>query len=443
MAKSATTRFSCQECGAVSAKWSGRCDTCGAWNSLVEEVVGSLSTGKGKKLEPQNLAKIAKTQNRGRTDTGIGEVNRVLGGGLVESSVMLLAGEPGIGKSTLLLQLAAELAKKKSVLYVSGEESAQQIKLRAERLKIKTNQLELLAATSTDDVGATIAGNKYALVIIDSIQTMATEQLSAAAGSVSQITASAQSLQKIAKQSGSSILMVGHVTKEGNIAGPKVLEHLVDVVLYLEGEKFGAFKILRGVKNRFGSTNEVGIFEMKEEGLVAVPNPSKALLGERSQGDGSAIFATVEGSRALLVEVQALVAASNFGYPKRTSVGFDLNRMNILLAVLGKRAGLDFSAYDVYVNVVGGLKLSEPAADLAVALAIASARRGRQIKSNTIVFGELGLGGEIRSVPQIEKRLQEAKTVGFNQAIVPKHAKAVGSIVKAASLREAIEKGLV
>jgi DNA repair protein RadA/Sms len=444
MVRTTTTRFICQQCGAAQTKWSGRCATCGEWNSLIEEAGSNLSVKSGKKLEPVNISNIPKIKTGSRLDTGISEVNRVLGGGLVAASVMLLAGEPGIGKSTLLLQLACELAKKQAVLYVSGEESVQQIKLRADRLKVSANELQLLAATNTDDIAATIMSDNYALVIIDSIQTMATDQLTAGAGSVSQITASAQHFQKVAKATGSSILMVGHVTKEGNIAGPKVLEHLVDVVLYLEGERFGAFKMLRGVKNRFGSTNEVGIFEMQDAGMVAIANPSLALLSERqTSSDGTVVFATVEGSRALLVEVQALVSTSSFGYPKRTSVGFDLNRMNILLAVLAKRANMDLSAYDVYVNVVGGLKLNEPAADLAVAMAIASARKGKQIISSAVIFGEVGLNGEVRSVPQVEKRLQEAVKVGFKTAIVPSQTKSKNSSIKVDSMRTAIEKGLL
>ncbi|HUC86961.1 MAG TPA: DNA repair protein RadA, partial [Candidatus Saccharimonadales bacterium] len=345
------TQFVCQSCGHSVGKWAGRCDSCGAWNSFVETATVSSKNGgvRSAAAKPEKLAEVA-TRKLPRIDTKIEEVNQVLGGGMVPGSITLLSGDPGIGKSTLVLQLAAEISAKRPVLYVSGEESANQIKLRADRLGVTAEGLELLSETNTDTVAATIEAGEYGLVIIDSIQTMAVEALTGAAGSVGQITASAQMLQRIAKQRHIAMIIIGHVTKEGNIAGPKVLEHLVDVVLYLEGDKYGAFKALRGIKNRFGSTSEVGIFEMQDKGLVPVPNPSAALLAERQEAPGSVVLATVEGTRPILVEVQALVSRSVFGYPKRTASGFDLNRLNLLVAVLTKRAGINLSDQDIYVN---------------------------------------------------------------------------------------------
>ncbi len=354
-----------------------------------------------------------------RLNTGINELDRVLGGGLVAGSVLLVAGEPGIGKSTLLLELANQLGSSQPVLYISGEESLEQIGIRARRLRVAAQSLEFAISTNTDDVAASVASQKYRLVIVDSIQTMATASQSTAAGTISQITASTQMLLTAAKNSRTAVIMSGHVTKEGNIAGPKILEHVVDVVLYLEGERFGHFKLLRGTKNRFGSTFEVGIFEMNESGIKPVANPSQAFLSERQISDGSVVLATIEGSRPLLVEVQALVSVSPFGYPKRTSSGFDLNRLNLLLAVLSRRANLRLATQDVYVNIVGGLRVSEPAADLAVALAIASALKAKSLAKDMIVFGEVGLSGEVRSVAMADKRLTEASKLGFKQALTP------------------------
>lgn len=421
MVKKSSTRFVCQECGNVESKWSGRCNSCGNWNTFVEEstsILNAQSSG-GIKLETAKLTQIKQEKSGLRIDTTMSEVNQVLGGGIVPGSLLLLAGEPGIGKSTLLLQLADCIGKNQNVLYASGEESLHQLKMRADRLGCSATNLEIVSSTNTDDIAATLTGGNYDLAIVDSIQTMATGAVTSSAGTISQITSSAQALQNVAKQTHTAVLLVGHVTKEGNIAGPKILEHLVDVVLYLEGERFGSFKVLRGNKNRFGSTNEVGIFEMEDKGLVPVANPSQTLLSERSGGDGSVVLATIEGSRALLVEVQALVSQSNFGYPKRTAAGFDLNRLNLLLAVLGKRAGLSLGTHDVYVNIVGGMKISEPAADLAVAMAIASASRSKPLSGDSVVFGELGLSGEVRSVNQVEKRIAEAKKLGFKQALGP------------------------
>lgn len=416
----AVTQFVCQTCGATQPRWVGKCPECGAWNSLVETapaVRSQRSNAHG--LTPEKL-KDVDVARYPRIDSGIADLNQVLGGGLVVGSVVLLSGDPGIGKSTLVLQLAANVSAGKPVLYVSGEESTNQIKLRAERLGLAKVELDVLAETNTDAIAATIAAGKYGLVIIDSIQTMATEGLTGSAGSVGQITASAQLLQNAAKTHDAAMVIIGHVTKEGSIAGPKILEHLVDVVLYLEGDRYGNFKALRGIKNRFGSTNEVGIFEMTEAGLVDVANPSAALLAERQSGPGSVVVATLEGSRPLLVEVQALVSTTVFGYPKRTAAGFDLNRLNLLAAVLNKRAGLNLSNQDIYVNIVGGLKVAEPAIDLAIILSIASAFKNKSLKSGSVVFGEVGLSGEVRSVSNTAKRLAEARKLGFTTAIGPR-----------------------
>jgi DNA repair protein RadA/Sms len=339
--------------------------------------------------------------------------------------VVLLAGQPGIGKSTLLLQVTAHIAKTTSVLYVSGEESASQVKLRAGRLGAESTELlDFAASTSANDIAATIRGGKYDLVIVDSIQTLALDDITSAPGTVSQITNSSNVLIRAAKETGTAVILVGHVTKEGSIAGPKVLEHLVDVVLQFEGDRYGGFKIVRAAKNRFGSTNEAAIFEMFEEGLRPVENPSAALLAERNPADGSVVLATLEGTRPLLVEIQALVNPTSFGYPKRTASGFDLNRLNVLIAVMERRTKLNLSDKDIYINVVGGLKLNDQAADLAICMAIASAAAGRRMDDETVVFGEVGLGGEIRSVPGVDKRVAEAKKLGFKKAIAPKiHSK--------------------
>lgn len=420
----------------------GRCEQCGEWNSLLEEAVPATSFGgraggsSARALAVSRLGDV-QTEHLPRFGAGIGEVDQVLGGGIVPGSVILLSGDPGIGKSTLVLQIAAHLGANDKVLYVSGEESATQIKLRADRLGIISPGLDLLTETNAESIAATIATGGYKLVIIDSIQTMATEALTGSPGTVGQISASSQIFQTVAKQNNIALLIIGHVTKEGNIAGPKILEHLVDVVLYLEGERYGAFKALRGIKNRFGSTSEVGIFEMNDRGLAPVDNPSKALLAERRPGAGSVVLATVEGSRPLLVEVQALVNATSFGYPKRAAVGFDLNRLNMLAAVLSSRAGLNLSSHDIYVNIIGGLKVTEPAADLAIILSIASALKNISVPDNLAVFGEVGLSGEIRSVPQLPKRLAEAKKMGLTSAIGPK-MKAAAGLSSVASVSEAI-----
>lgn len=442
MAK-ASSAFVCQQCGAVRAKWSGRCDNCGAWNSFVEQApaatgAGVVASSKGKALKPQNIADVKPSDEAGRISTGLNDIDAVLGGGMVPSSVVLVAGQPGIGKSTLLMQLAANVAADVPVLYVSGEESAGQVKVRATRLGAEHKSLDLVSSTSADDVAATIKTGNYKLVIVDSVQTMAMDALSSAAGSVSQITNSANLLTQAAKASDTALLLVGHVTKEGSIAGPKVLEHMVDVVLNLEGDRYGGFKVLRAAKNRYGSTHEVAILEMTDAGLMAVDNPSASLLEERVSSDGSVILATMEGNRPLLVEIQALVNPTHFGYPKRTASGFDLNRLNVLVAVLERRTKLKLSESDIYINVVGGIKLQDPAADLAVCMAIASAAKQLALNEGAVVFGEVGLSGEIRSAQHADRRMAEAKKLGFKFAIGPASIKKNGFLKPTASMRDAL-----
>lgn len=405
----------------MSSSWSGRCNTCGEWNTLEEKIdlARSPALRGGRQLVTQSVVSSLKNDHK-RLITNNTEVDTVLGGGFVAGSVNLVAGQPGIGKSTLLLQLAEALAANQTVLYVSGEESAHQIGLRAKRLGVKTDSLQLATSSSADDIASTISDGKYTVVIVDSIQTVACEAVASSAGSVSQITNATTLLTAAAKQTNTALILVGHVTKEGNIAGPKVLEHLVDVVLQLEGDRYGGFKVLRAIKNRYGSTNEAGIFEMTEAGLTPVNNPSAALLEERQVSDGSIVLATMEGTRPLLVEVQALVNRTSYGYPKRAASGYDLSRLNLLVAMLEKRTKLNLADQDIYINVVGGIKITEPAADLAVVMAIASAAKGLQLSKNVVVFGELGLSGEIRHVPHIDKRLSEAKKLGFDGAVGPK-----------------------
>ncbi len=417
----------CQNCGAVYGKWSGRCENCGEWNTLVEQI--SAPAGKsvvaragngGHVLTAQTMRSIASEKAVERLKTGIDDLDIVLGGGILPGAVVLLAGQPGIGKSTLLLQVTAKVAESVPVLYASGEESASQVRLRAERLGAHHNdQLGFVATTSADDIAATIRSGQYKLVIIDSIQTLALDEITSAPGTVSQITNSSNVIIRAAKEAGAAVVLVGHVTKEGSIAGPKVLEHLVDVVLQFEGDRYGGFKVVRAIKNRFGSTNEAAIFEMDENGLRIVSNPSATLLAERQNADGSVVLATIEGTRPLLVEIQALVNPTSFGYPKRTASGFDLNRLNLLIAVLERRTKLNLSDKDIYINVVGGLKLNDQAADLAICMAIASAAAGRRLDDKVVVFGEVGLGGEVRSVIGIDRRIAEAKKLGFKQAIAP------------------------
>lgn len=422
-----TTRFVCSNCGAVTSAWSGRCAQCGEWNTLQEEAVLVTATGKGaagaatgKVLHPQAVSASVQVQDK-RLLTGVSDVDVVLGGGIVTGSVNLIAGQPGIGKSTLLLQLAHAVAGKHKVLYVSGEESEHQVGLRAARLGTTVGErLQLVNSTNADDIAATIASKMYDLVVVDSIQTVSVQAVASAPGSVSQITNSTAVLVAAAKQSNTSVVIVGHVTKEGNIAGPKLLEHIVDVVLQLEGDAYGGFKVLRAVKNRFGPTSEAAIMEMDERGLRPVDNPSQALLAERQVTDGSVVLATLEGTRPLLVEVQALVNKTSYGYPKRAASGIDLNRLNLLVAMLERRTKLNLSEQDIYINIVGGLRLQDPAADLAVCMAIGSAAKGLQLKQNAVVFGEVGLSGEVRHVPFIDKRVAEARKLGFEVAIGPR-----------------------
>ena len=446
MAK-ARSNFVCQNCGASYPKWTGKCENCGEWNTLVEQIVEAKgasavarSHSRGKILKPQSMRSIAAEDSVSRLPTGIADLDAVLGGGILPAGVMLLAGQPGIGKSTLLMQVAAHVAEQSAVLYVSGEESASQVKLRATRLGATSgDDLQFVASTSADDIAATIRSGRYKLVIIDSIQTLSLEEIASAPGTVSQITNSSNVIIRAAKASGAAVILVGHVTKEGSIAGPKVLEHLVDVVLQFEGDRYGGFKVVRAVKNRYGSTSEAAIFEMNDKGLRVVENPSAALLAERQNADGSVVLATLEGNRPILVEIQALVNSTNFGYPKRTASGFDLNRLNLLIAVLEKRTKLNLSDKDIYVNVVGGLKLADRAADLAVAMAIASAAAGRKLDDGLVVFGEVGLGGEIRSAQGADKRLNESKKLGFTQAIAPATSGKKNSFVKGVKdLRQAL-----
>ncbi len=441
-----TTNFVCQQCGATYAKWVGQCSNCQAWNSLVEQVIepeakAAISKGQvsGKKLDFVKLNSVTPSDAKERLKTNFKDLNTVLGGGFLQGSVNLLAGQPGIGKSTLLMQICAEIAKNKKVLYVSGEESAGQIKLRAERLGASSDNLNFASSTSGNDIAKTIESGEFDFVIVDSIQTLTMNEISSAPGTVSQVTNCGNLLIRAAKLTDTAVVIVGHVTKEGTLAGPKTLEHLVDVVLNFEGDRYGGFKTVRAVKNRFGGTNEVAIFEMNEKGLKEVENPSAALLAERQNTDGSIILATMEGNRPILVEIQALATPSNFGYPKRTASGFDLNRLNLLIAVIERRTKLKLSDKDIFINVVGGLKINDSAADLAVCLAIASAVAGRKLDDNYVVFGEVGLGGEIRSAFRADQRIAEAKKLGFTHAIAPSKAKD-SFVIPVKDLRETLIK---
>lgn len=444
MPKKPTSQFVCQQCGAIRPKWAGRCDNCEAWNSFVEQApiaMGNTVVAKstGTSLKPEKIADVAPSDQKGRVSTGMPDVNTVLGGGIVPASVVLIAGQPGIGKSTLLMQIAALVAADVPTLYVSGEESVGQVKVRATRLGAGGHDnLHLVSSTSADDIAATIRGGHYKLVIVDSIQTLAMNDIASAPGSVGQITNSSNLLTQAAKSSNTALILVGHVTKEGSIAGPKVLEHMVDVVLNLEGDRYGGFKVLRAIKNRYGGTNEAAIFEMNDEGLTPVLNPSAALLEERQSTDGSVVLATLEGNRPLLVEIQALVNKTNFGYPKRTASGFDLNRLNVLVAVLERRTKLNLSDSDIYINVVGGIKIQDPAADLAVCMAIASAAKEMALDEGAVVFGEVGLSGEIRTAQLAEKRIGEAKKLGFTYAIGPKSAHTKEFVRPVANMRDAL-----
>ena len=426
----ATKQYVCQNCGARYSKWAGHCNNCDAWNTIVEDLVveDSSSAGKfalaqakssGKTLSFSSIKEIAASDEKERLKTEFSSLNEVLGGGILRGSVILFAGQPGIGKSTILMQICAKIANGHKVLYVSGEESAGQVKMRAVRLGANSETLSFAASTSGNDIAKTISDGEFELVIVDSIQTLAINEISSAPGTVSQITNAGNLIIQAAKKTDTAVIIVGHVTKEGTLAGPKVLEHLVDVVLNFEGDRYGGFKTIRAIKNRFGSTSEAAIFEMTEKGLQEVQNPSATLLAERQNTDGSIILATLEGTRPLLVEIQALVSTTNFGYPKRAASGFDLNRLNLLIAVIGQRTKLKLDDKDIFLNVVGGIKIKDSAADLAVCLAIASAAAGRKLSEEYVVFGEVGLGGEIRSAFRPDQRIAEAKKLGFKHAIAP------------------------
>lgn len=420
------TKYVCQTCGYSTLRWSGKCPDCDSWNSLVEEI---RTDDKRKKPTSKNirinegsfkaLSEIA-SQNESRIATNIIELDRVLGGGIVEGSVILIGGDPGIGKSTLMLQIAEKL-KHKKILYVSGEESAGQIKLRAERLNFGLDNFFILSETNIDIIRAVINREEPDIVVIDSIQTVYVPELESAPGTVSQLRESAAGIIRTAKDDNVSVFIVGHITKEGAIAGPKVLEHMVDVVLQFEGERTHSFRILRGMKNRFGSTNEIGIFEMTDAGLREVLNPSEIFLSQRNYGaSGCVISSSIEGSRPLLIEVQALVTSSSYGIPQRTSMGFDYKKLNILIAVLEKKLGLFLNKSDVFINIAGGVRIDEPAIDLAVALSIYSSLRDIPVDSDTVVLGEIGLSGEIRTIPFVERRITEAAKLGFKRIILPK-----------------------
>ncbi len=422
----AKTIFFCQNCGFESSKWMGQCPACKEWNSFAEEPQTSTkktAAGNVRKDTPQPkpLSEIEMNQ-AARMSTGMGELDRVLGGGIVQGSLVLVGGDPGIGKSTLLLQVCRNLSDAgKKVLYISGEESLQQIRLRAERMGSFTENLLILCETDLQAIRETITRLQPQVVVIDSIQTMYNESVSSAPGSVSQVRESTGVLMQIAKTQNITIFIVGHVTKEGVVAGPRVLEHMVDTVLYFEGDRYASYRVLRGVKNRFGSTNEIGVFEMRTSGLAEVANPSEYMLdGKPENASGSIVACTMEGTRPVLLEVQALVCQSSLAFPRRTADGTDLNRVNLLMAVLEKRAGLRVSSCDAYINIAGGIRMNEPALDLGIVLAVASSMKDTPIDEKTIAFGEVGLSGEVRSVTMPEQRVREAKKLGFDTVILPK-----------------------
>lgn len=422
------TIFVCNECGYESAKWLGKCPACNSWNTLVEEkIIGSLKTNEEKKEKaiPKSLNTVEK-QDILRIKTGFDELDRVLGGGFVKGSLTLLGGEPGIGKSTLILQICDKIKADGPVLYVSGEESAEQIKIRADRLKINNDNILFLGETDIDVVENSLDSIKPGFVIIDSVQTMYSDEITSAPGSVSQVREITARIMKMCKQKNITTVIIGHVTKEGNIAGPRVLEHMVDTVLYLEGERYFSYRVLRGVKNRFGSTNEIGMFEMENEGLAEINNPSSILISERDGNpSGSVVVVSMEGTRPILIELQALTTQSVFGIPRRNANGLDYNRLTLLIAVLEKKASLMLGTQDVYMNIVGGIKINEPAIDLGIVLAAASSFKNISIKDDIAVIGEVGLTGEVRAVNMIEKRIKEAEKLGFKTVIIPENNKKV------------------
>ena len=428
MAKKDQKQYVCQNCGSIYPKWQGKCDSCGEWNTIVEETVGgggfsNFSSKKSKGHEIEFVPLIGAEEQLDRLSTGIKELDRVCGGGLVAGSVILVGGDPGIGKSTLLLQVCAKVADLPAhpeVYYISGEEAIDQVRIRAKRLGLEKSPVNLAASTEIRDIITTLEKSNAAVVIIDSIQTMYLDEIESTPGSVNQVRACSYELIKLAKRKGFVLFLVGHVTKQGLVAGPRVLEHMVDTVLYFEGERGHHFRILRAVKNRYGATDEIGVFEMQDKGLVEVANPSALFLAER-QGNisGSCVFAGIEGSRPVLVEIQALVSPTGYSSPKRAVVGWDSNRLAMVLAVLEARCGMNLSSQDVYLNIAGGLRISEPAADLAVALAVISSLTNKPLPSDMVIFGEIGLSGEIRAVSQPSLRLKEAKKLGFSSAIIP------------------------
>ncbi|HEY5594291.1 MAG TPA: DNA repair protein RadA, partial [Nitrospiria bacterium] len=418
------TSFVCQHCGYSSAKWLGKCPDCNQWNSLQEETVSAAAPSRWMASErgpqkPEPITDIVRSSDD-RFSTGMGELDRVLGGGVVAGSMVLIGGDPGIGKSTLLLQAFQKISRDRPVLYVSGEESPHQIKMRGERLGVASKNLLVLAETALEEILKTAQSVKPKAIVIDSIQTVYTGQITSAPGSVSQIRESAAQLMIHAKQTNTPTFLVGHVTKDGSIAGPRILEHMVDTVLYFEGDKGHPYRILRAVKNRFGSTNEIGVFEMKSLGLEEVSNPSELFLSERASNvAGSVVVSSIEGTRPILVELQALVSPTNFGLPRRMAIGVDPNRVSLLLAVLEKRAGLQLQGQDVFINVVGGMQIDEPAVDLGIVAAVASGFRERPMDPKILIFGEVGLGGEVRAIHQAEARLREAAKMGFKQCLLP------------------------
>ena len=451
MLKNKKTVYFCQECGYESAKWMGQCPGCKAWNTFVEETVSAKKNPSGnlkaseKRQDPVILKDISLSEDERQT-TQIGELDRVLGGGIVPGSLVLVGGDPGIGKSTLLLQVCRNLAENQvAVLYISGEESLRQIKLRANRIGDFNDKMQLLCETNLEVIREVIERKKPDVVVIDSIQTMFHEDVSSAPGSVSQVRESTNILMQIAKGMGISVFIVGHVTKEGNVAGPRVLEHMVDTVLYFEGDRHASYRVLRAVKNRFGSTNEIGVFEMCNTGLEEVKNPSEYMLNGRPEdASGSVVACSMEGTRPILVEIQALVCQSNFGIPRRTAVGTDFNRVNLLIAVLEKKVGIHLGTSDAYVNIAGGMKMTEPAIDLGICLAIVSSCKDVVIPDKVMVFGEVGLSGEIRAVSMAGQRVQEAKKLGFETVMLPEVCKSsVGkpegiNLVYVSQIRDAI-----
>ncbi len=450
MAKANKTVYFCQNCGHEERKWLGQCPMCKEWNSFVEEKVSqgsSLAASRRKEgASPVTLKSVEIDQDE-RVKTGLGELDRVLGGGIVPGSLVLVGGDPGIGKSTLLLQVCRKLADQdQKVLYISGEESLRQIKLRANRMGEFSDSLYLLCETNLGTIRETIESFKPDMVVVDSIQTMYNEEVSSAPGSVSQVRESTNIFMQLAKGLNVSIFIVGHVTKEGTVAGPRVLEHMVDTVLYFEGDRHASYRILRGVKNRFGSTNEIGVFEMQKTGLVEVENPSEFMLSGRPENSsGSVVACAMEGTRPMLMEIQALVCKTNFGFPRRTAAGVDFNRINLLMAVLEKRIGFALSDYDAYINIAGGIRMNEPAADLGIIMAIISSYKNRAISEKLIAFGEVGLSGEVRGVTMPEQRVAEAKKLGFSICILPEVSlKSLGTIegmelIGVKNIREVIE----